>query len=106
MALKIQSLSILHSMFKNLKKNPDNVELRSSFLKSANLMGLLITKPSNWFLNEDNNLDTKMIDGLIEKRNQARISKDFSLADDIRDKLLTMGIVLEDKNDITTWKKR
>ena len=93
-------------MFKNLKKNPDNVELRSSFLKSANLMGLLITKPSNWFLNEDNNLDTKMIDDLIEKRNQARISKDFSLADDIRDKLLTMGIVIEDKNDITTWKKR
>ena len=93
-------------MFKNLKKNPDNIELRSSFLKSANLMGLLITKPSNWFLNEDNNLDTKMIDDLIEKRNRARISKDFSLADDIRDKLLTMGIVLEDKNDITTWKKR
>jgi cysteinyl-tRNA synthetase len=93
-------------MFKNLKKNPDNIELRSSFLKSANLMGLLITKPSNWFLNEDNNLDTKMIDDLIEKRNQARISKDFSLADDIRDKLLTMGIVLEDKNNITTWKKR
>ena len=75
-------------------------------MKSANLMGLLITKPSNWFLNEDNNLDTKMIDDLIEKRNQARISKDFSLADDIRDKLLTMGIVLEDKNNITTWKKR
>ena len=75
-------------------------------MKSANLMGLLITKPSNWFLNEDNNLDTKMIDDLIEKRNQARISKDFSLADDIRDKLLTMGIVLEDKNDITTWKKK
>ncbi len=93
-------------MFKNLKKNPDNIELRSSFLKSANLMGLLITKPSNWFLNEDNNLDTKMIDDLIEKRNQARISKDFSLADDIRDKLLNMGIVLEDKNDLTTWKKR
>ena len=93
-------------MFKNLKKNPDNNELRSSFLKSANLMGLLIAKPSNWFLNEDNNLDTKMIDDLIEKRNQARISKDFSLADDIRDKLLTLGIVLEDKNDITTWKKR
>ena len=93
-------------MFKNLKKNPDNIELRSSFLKSANLMGLLITKPSNWFLNEDNNIDTIMIEDLIEKRNQARITMDNSLADEIRDKLLTMGIVLEDKNDITTWKKR
>ena len=75
-------------------------------MKSANLMGLLIAKPSNWFLNEDSDIDTKVIDDLIEKRNQARISKDFSLADDIRDKLLTMGIVLEDKNDITTWKKK
>ena len=55
-------------MFKNLKKDPDNIELRSSFLKSANLMGLLITKPSNWFLNEDNNIDTKMIDELIEEK--------------------------------------
>ena len=58
--------------------------------------------------NQHNSLNKipKMIDDLIEKRNQARISKDFSLADDIRDKLLNMGIVLEDKNDITTWKKR
>ena len=69
-------------------------------------MWLLFSKPSNWLLKEDNNIDTKVIDELIEERNQARQSKDFSAADEIRNKLLDMGVVLEDKNDITTWKKK
>jgi Cysteinyl-tRNA synthetase len=68
-------------------------------------MGLLFSKPSNW-LKEDNNIDTKVIDKLIEERNRARQSRDFSVADNIRDQLLDMGVVLEDKNDITTWKKK
>ena len=101
-----KAISVLHSMFKDLKKAPDNNELRSSFIKSANFMGLLFSKPSNWLLKEDNNIDTKVIDELIEERNQARQSRDFLVADNIRDKLLDMGIVLEDKNDITTWKKK
>ena len=101
-----KAISVLHSMFKDLKKDPDNNELRSSFIKSANFMGLLFSKPSNWLLKEDNNIDTKVIDELIEERNQARQSRDFLVADNIRDKLLDMGIILEDKNDITTWKKK
>ena len=101
-----KAISVLHSMFKDLKKDPDNNELRSSFIKSANFMGLLFSKPSNWLLKEDNNIDTEVIDKLIEERNLARQSKDFLAADNIRDKLLDMGIVLEDKNDITTWKKK
>ena len=101
-----KAISVLHSMFKDLKKDPDNNELRSSFIKSANFMGLLFSKPSNWLLKEDNNIDAKVIDELIEERNRARQSKDFLVADNIRDKLLDMGLVLEDKNDITTWKKK
>ena len=101
-----KAISVLHSMFKDLKKDPDNIELRSSFIKSANFMGLLFSKPSNWLLKEDNNIDIKVINDLIEERNRARQSRDFSVADNIRDKLLDMGVVLEDKNDITTWKKK
>ncbi len=101
-----KAISVLHSMFKDLKKDPDNNELRSSFIKSANFMGLLFSKPSNWLLKEDNNIDTKVINDLIEERNRARQSRDFLVADNIRDKLLDMGVVLEDKNDITTWKKK
>ena len=60
-----KAISVLHSMFKDLKKDPDNNELRSSFIKSANFMGLLFSKPSNWLLKEDNNIDTKVIVELI-----------------------------------------
>ena len=101
-----KAISVLHSIFKDLKKDPENNELRSSFIKSANFMGLLFSKPSNWLLKENNSVDTKKIDELIKERNQARQSKDFSAADEIRNKLLDMGVVLEDKNDITTWKKK
>ena len=101
-----KAISVLHSIFKDLKKDSDNTELRSSFIKSANFMGLLFSKPSNWLLKEDNNIDTQVINELIKERNQARQSKDFSVADKIRNKLLDMGVVLEDKNDITTWKKK
>jgi len=39
------------------------------------------------------------------KRNQARKEKDFELSDKIRDELLEKGIILEDKESGTTWKK-
>jgi cysteinyl-tRNA synthetase len=44
------------------------------------------------------------IDGLVELRNEARREKNFSLADEVRDILGSVGIVLEDKPDGTTWR--
>jgi cysteinyl-tRNA synthetase len=44
------------------------------------------------------------IGGFIELRNDARIQKDFALADRIREILGSVGIVLEDKPDRTTWR--
>jgi cysteinyl-tRNA synthetase len=47
----------------------------------------------------------KEIEELIKQREQARIDKDFKKADEIRDTLLEKGIVLEDTNSGTRWKK-
>jgi cysteinyl-tRNA synthetase len=44
------------------------------------------------------------IDGLVELRNKARREKNFSLADEVRVILGSVGIVLEDKPDGTTWR--
>ncbi len=49
-------------------------------------------------------IDENLINGLIEKRNEARSAKDFPEADRIRDELLNLGVILEDKDNKTTWK--
>jgi cysteinyl-tRNA synthetase len=42
---------------------------------------------------------------LIEERNQARKSRNFALADKIRDQILEMGYIIEDTKDGVRWKK-
>lgn len=49
--------------------------------------------------------DAVMIEGLIAQRTEAKKSKNFALADQIRDNLRAQGIVLEDNPTGTTWKK-
>ena len=54
----------------------------------------------------ENDLDEDLIvkiSDLIEKRNIARIEKDFSRADEIRNKLLDCGILLKDNKKETVW---
>ena len=41
----------------------------------------------------------------IQQRNEARNSKDFQKADQIRDDLAAQGILLDDSSKGTTWKK-
>ncbi|HEY7545012.1 MAG TPA: cysteine--tRNA ligase, partial [Blastocatellia bacterium] len=46
------------------------------------------------------------IEALIEERNQARRSRNFKRADEIRDDLASRGIILEDTPQGTKWKRR
>ena len=46
------------------------------------------------------------IQGLIDRRNQARAEKDWDTADVIRKQLDELGIVLEDTSEGTIWKKK
>ena len=45
------------------------------------------------------------IEKLIEQRNAARAAKDFKKADELRKKLTSQGIELEDTPHGTIWKK-
>ena len=53
---------------------------------------------------EEDNL-SKEVEALIEERQNARKNKDFALADQIRDKLTEMGIILEDTRQGVKWRK-
>ena len=54
----------------------------------------------------DDKLMDKLVNVLIEQRNDARSRKDFATADGLRNKLDEIGIVLEDKPDGTTWRAK
>jgi len=45
------------------------------------------------------------IDALVTQRNEAKANKDWGTADEIRNKLQEMGIVLEDGPSGTTWRR-
>jgi cysteinyl-tRNA synthetase len=43
---------------------------------------------------------------LIEKRTEARDAREWAVADDIRDRLAEVGVVIEDRSDGTVWHRR
>ena len=45
------------------------------------------------------------IEDMIAQRQAARKAKNFALADEIRGKLLDMGIILEDTREGVKWKR-
>lgn len=72
--------------------------------KAISLIDELLTVLGLEYKEEEDSL-TKEVEELIEKRQQARKEKNFALADEIRDKLTGMGIVLEDTRQGVKWSK-
>ena len=100
-----KAISILHSLFKKLKKFPKDSSLRESFLGSANLLGILKNDPIEWFESKNKDINIEVVNNLIEKRRMAREEKDYEKGDLIRDQLLNMGIIIEDTKEGPIWKK-
>ena len=74
--------------------------------KLANVLGLLEQDPVKFLQSgAGESEDGTDIDALVESRNAARESKDWAEADRIRDELDAMGIVLEDKDGKTIWRR-
>ena len=82
-------------------------KLKSSLRSFANSIGLLLDSTDNYFkYSGDSELENEKIQEAIEQRNEARVNKNFALADSIRKELLEKGISLEDKEGKTYWKKK
>ena len=104
------AISILFEIAKQI-----NVE-RLNDLKKANALSQLLKKLANFlgileydadeYLKQGSELSENEILDKISKREQARLSKDFAMSDQVRDELLEFGIILEDTADGTTWRRR
>jgi len=81
------------------EKNTSNEVIEAFMKQFENLFSVLGLKLENEEL-----LDEE-IEELIEKRNTARKERNFALADEIRDRLKEMNIILEDTPQGIRWRR-
>ncbi|OAT24656.1 cysteinyl-tRNA synthetase [Buttiauxella ferragutiae ATCC 51602] len=82
--------------------------LAAALRKLSGVLGLLEQEPEAFLQSSVQADDGEVaeIEALIKQRNDARQSKDWALADQARDRLNEMGIVLEDGPQGTTWRRK
>ncbi len=80
--------------------------LKGGLLAGGRLLGLLEGDPESWFQGDAGEDDADKIEALILARTEARQARDFAKADEVRDQLDAMGVVLEDGAGGTTWRRK
>ena len=106
-----EALAVLFDLANQVNKLRDEdadaaVQKAAVLKKLANVLGLLEADPEHYLQSgagEDS--DAEEIEALIVARKEARENKDWAAADRIRDELDAMGIVLEDKDGKTIWRR-
>ena len=80
------------------------------FQELADILGILESKPGDFLKNQGDEKDLPIpeeeIKQLIAQRDQARKEKRWATADEIRDRLASMNIILKDSPDGTQWQRK
>jgi cysteinyl-tRNA synthetase len=91
----------------NRIKNQDAplaAKLGARLRELASVLGLLQSDANAFLQSGKTSQETTNIEDLITARNTARAEKNWAKADEIRDQLAGMGIVIEDSGDKTSWR--
>lgn len=87
-----------------------DLNLVTDILRIGKVMGLMSEDPRLYFerrkqaVLQTGGIDEDWISGKIRERTEARKARDFARADEIRDELRQLNIVLEDRPEGTIWK--
>ncbi len=108
-----EAMAVLHDLATQLNvasRKGQNTDVAKVAQLAATLrhlgarLGLLQEDPER-ALQRGASLDADRIDALIEERTAARAAKDFARSDAIRDELAKAGVLLEDVDGKTTWRR-
>lgn len=97
-----QAVSVLHRYADGALEGQQDAA--NNLFASGQLLGLFCQSPAEWFQGGAE-LDPAKIESLIAQRLEARKTRNFALADQIRNDLASQGILLEDGPNGTSWRK-
>lgn len=104
-----EAIAVLFDLARDLNKvreqDPAHAgELARLLVKLGGVLGLLQGSAEAFLRNSPGTVDADAIDALIAQRRQARQDKNWALADEIRDKLNAMKVVVEDGVEGSSWR--
>ena len=109
-----EALSVLFELTRDINSAVNDgavatAQVLAAHLKSlAGMLGLLTTDPVAFLQGEADKADglsEAQIEAMIAARQAAKANKNFAQADQIRQDLLAVGVVLEDSRAGTTWRR-
>lgn len=103
-----EAFSVLFDMVREINRLKSSDEQRAAeigalLVRLAEILGVLQRDPDE-FLKGGDELDASAIEALIAERVVAREAKDWARADQIRDKLAELKVVIEDGTSTTGWR--
>ncbi|UTA81462.1 cysteine--tRNA ligase [Halomonas sp. XH26] len=105
-----EALAVLFDLARDLNRakseSPEKAQrLASELTRLAGVLGLLQQDPQTFLKGNQQQvaLSETEIEAKIAQRKEAKANKDFAQADAIRDELASLGIILKDSREGTTW---
>ena len=105
-----EALPVLFELAREVNRFKETESVKAAELAGilkllAGVLGMLQGDAEQFLQSGASDDDVAEIEALIAKRNTARANKDWAAADAARDMLTAKGIIVEDKNGVTSWRK-
>ena len=97
-----KAISIIFELISELNKS-SNENLANDIYSVLKAIGLMAIPQEEFFI-KSSKIDQDHIEKLVEKRMQAKKQKDYQKADELRNEIDSLGVILEDTPDGTVWR--
>ena len=104
-----EALGVLFELVREINRlkgsDPQAARSHAALLRSlGDVLGLLQQEPDAFLRAASTEVEAAHVEDLIQRRKAARAAKNWAEADRIRDELGALGVVLEDKDGVTSWR--
>jgi cysteinyl-tRNA synthetase len=106
-----EALAVLFDMVREVNRLKEDGDLAKAsgiaagLKELGSLFGILNENPADFLRGDIEDLDVAKIEALLAERQKARSDKDWGRADEIRDELNTMNIVILDSKEGASWRR-